>query len=117
MTDYPIRIETIEILLSKQTRLIIKSIKFYTESAKNSSTIKKKGYDLITKNYLCILWVFLYFNKVGYWSVVSHNEITWVFKIVDIFRTISQFSRVQINTLINFLYGLLNLMEADDGGR
>ena len=34
-----------------------------------------------------------FINKVGYRSVVSQNEITWVFKILDIFRTASPFSR------------------------
>ena len=32
-------------------------------------------------------------NKVGYCSVVSQNEITWIFNILDIFRTASPFSK------------------------
>ena len=43
-------------------------------------------------------------NKEGYYSVVSQNEITWVFKILDIFQTASSFSRVQINTIIPYSY-------------
>ena len=35
-------------------------------------------------------------NKVGYRSVISQNEITWFFKILDIFRT-AVYS-VQINS-------------------
>ena len=30
--------------------------------------------------------------------MVSQNEITWVFEILDIFRAVSPFLRVQINT-------------------
>ena len=40
----------------------------------------------------------LNYNKVGSRLVVSQNEITWVFKILNIFCTASPFSRGQINT-------------------
>ena len=46
-------------------------------------------------------------NKVGNYLLVSQNEITQVFKIVDIFSMDSPFLRVQINTEVSET-GLLN---------
>ena len=38
------------------------------------------------------------FNKVSYCSIFKKNKITWVFKMLYIFRKDCQFYRVQINT-------------------
>ena len=42
------------------------------------------------------------YECLGYRSVFSHIEITQVYKILEIFRSASQFPRVQINTDILF---------------
>ena len=40
-------------------------------------------------------------NLFGYRSVISQNKITWVFNILDIFWTASQFSSIKIHSLEN----------------
>ena len=42
-------------------------------------------------------------NEIWFPSVASPNEITYVFKILNIFQTANQFSREQINTLKHYL--------------